>query len=233
MFQTDHNRFSKDIHDKCIQALYGALLPGAFVLIILLLALPLPLPSFFRKFVTTFTAPFTPFLTVPEAEALLHTDTEPSTLEAHPKPPAWKTLTLSLVGMLESIVWLALGTYRLMHASDKHAVDLWTIWTPFVVALTWTYAAVRPVARPKVTASYDLFVLYIMHIMAAAIAIGGVLYDHSAEGAAFPPPVDIVLHVLNLVTPFGLALILLSMPIGIPTARVAKDEIVRILFTHQ
>lgn len=130
--------------------------------------------------------------------------------------------------MLGTVMSLIAGTSRLIYAADHpNSVGLWAIWIPFVDAFTWAYAAIRPIARPQVTAPYDLFVLYIMHFIAAAIGIGSMLYEHAAMGVDFPPTVILVLDAWQLVVPFGLAVVVMSMPVGIPTARVVKEDIVR------
>lgn len=214
-----------------MQAVYSALVPAGFVLFVVICALPLPAPAFIRNFLAVLKSPFLPFLSVSEAEAFLHTEGELVAYETQRKPPLWKTLTLLLIGLLETTTWLAIGSYRVVDSSDEHASELWEIWTPFVVATTWAYASIRPIARPKPTPSYDLFTLYILHFIAASIVIGRIVYDKSTLNVPYPPPIILGPACLNVAAPLLLILVVLTMPVGTPSQHVDITEIVSAVVT--
>jgi hypothetical protein len=104
--------------------------------------------------------------------------------------------------------------------------DVWYDLRPFVVACAWLYATVRPIASPSPTPPYDLFTLYILRIAFDVLAFGGKLYDHAVDGAPLPGNWTIAVQVLNLTVLAISVVIILSMPLSIPSPEVNREEIV-------
>jgi hypothetical protein len=71
--------------------------------------------------------------------------------------PLWRTVVLSFVGILESFVWISYGAYRAYNEETVVLRDL----LPFLIAFSWVYAAIRPIAHPSCHSSlrpfYPLF----------------------------------------------------------------------------
>ncbi len=180
--------------------------------------------------------PLTPFLTLQEAEALDATagaeskaalgeagQGETDAVAEHVESRHfWKTLLLSWFALIETLVWLGIASFTIIQ--DER--DPVYVASSFVLALTWLFAAVRPIVRPKLTPPYDLFTLYLIYTAFELVSLGTFAYNHRAYGTPLPPSLTLIVHILNLCVLFILVAIVLSMPLSIPSHRVEKTKIV-------
>lgn len=196
-------------------------LPVVVVVAALVAAVPIPRPL--APIFEALKAPVKPFLTLPEAEALLVTD-DKTELGSSPKAaPIWPSVVLALTALFETLLWIVLGSYILV-VDEFNATDSLA---PYLVAVSWLYACCRPVFKLTVTPPYDLLVLYVCRILVDSVAFGGILYDKQIYGIPLPMP----LYTASLVASLAGAVLslttVLSMPLGVPSARVDAAEIVR------
>lgn len=217
-----HGARPLDLGDPCIRDTWATLAPAA--LVALLLITSIPLPAFARRPFDIAKAPFRTFLTLPEAEAL---DAGAPLDEAAAEPdagkdraPLWRTLLLSGIALIEALAWTTRGSFALVTAQPP----AWPAARPFLVALAWVYAAARPLAKPQPTPAYDLFALALLKLLGTVLVFGGRLYD--AHLYALPlPTLLIVGYSAELLALAGILLVLLSTPIGVPSARVPPGSV--------
>jgi hypothetical protein len=134
----------------------------------------------------------------------------------------WKSLLLSWFALIETLVWLAVTSFSIIQ-DDREPIH---VASSFVFALTWLFATVRPVVRPKPTPPYDLFALYLIYTVIELVSLSAFAYNNHVYGFPFPPPLTLAAHILNLCVLFVLVTIVLSMPLAIPSNRVEKANIV-------
>jgi hypothetical protein len=218
----------------CARSFWGALVPAAFVF--LLSVVTIPLPTWLSNLMRPIKEPFTPFLTLQEAEAL---DTaaiaeskaalgeaglgEADAVAEHVESRHfWKSLFLSWFALIETLVWLGIASFTIIQ--DER--DLVYVASPFVLALTWLFATVRSIVRPKFTPPYDLLTLYLIYTVFELVSLGAFAYNHRAYGTPLPPLLILTAHILNLCVVFILVAIVLSMPLAIPSRQVEKAKIV-------
>lgn len=182
-----------------------------------------------------FKAYFSPFLTLQEAEALDNREhvacASEGDAEAENLVPVWRTLVLSFTALFETLLWSAAAAYTFIVAPD----DAWAGPARLSVliaciALTWVYAAYRPVVRPQPTAPYDLFALYVVHLALGILLLGGVVYSNISDTQRAPSrqgPILVGL-VVNLVAILVLLGVVVNMPMGIPSDRVQASDVVRL-----
>lgn len=223
---------SLDFQSSCVRAAWASILPATFVFALCILSIPIPAPV--KKLLTVLGAPFQTYLTLHEAEALdvnarKDTDNEdPETsVEVSSFVPLWRTLIFVFLGVLQTICWIADGSFQLYIQS----VDRVQGFLCFLVALCWLYTAIRPVARPVATPPYDLFALYLILFATTILQIGGVLFDHSVLGYPLPSTLHTVALMSNLVILVLLISLILSMPLSVPSSLVDKSQIVRVFPT--
>lgn len=217
-----------DFSDRCVRDFWSAIVPGAFAAFLVIVAVPLTaavirtLPGPLRKPADAVRTLFTNFLTLPEAEAL-DAGEDLSSLETTESPPVplWRSLVLSGLALGETLAWLSVGSYVLV----AEPLDVWGNVRPFIVAFAWFYAASRPVAKPSATPPYDIFVLFVVQFILAVITSGGLVYDNRVQDIPYPPTWILVSHVANLVVCVVLIIIILNMPLSIPSSKVNKDDI--------
>lgn len=217
-----------DFRNSCVRASWSAIFPAAFVFALCLTAIPTPIPL--RKITRIIKAPFHSFLTLTEAEALDQQSFPGEELEDTrdaTSAPFWRTLVLSWIGLFQTLVWLAVGCFSFVGQPD----NLWGGLRPILVAFAWLYATIRPMARPAVTAPYDLFYLYLLNFIGAILLVGGVIFDHRVIGIPFPPNLIMSALIANLVAITVLLAVVLSMPLAIPSRRVKKEDIVGPVFS--
>jgi hypothetical protein len=216
------------------RSFWGALVPAAFVF--LLSVVVIPLPTWLCNLMRPIKEPFTPFLTLQEAEALDAAaiaeskaafgeagQGEADAVAEHVESRHfWKSLLLSWFALIETLVWLGIASFTIMQ-DERDPVYLAS---PFVLALTWLFATVRSVVRPKLTPPYDLFTLYLIYTAFELVSLGAFAYNHHAYGTPLPPSLILTAHILNLCVLFILVAIVLSMPLSIPSRRVEKAKIV-------
>ncbi|CAA7263971.1 unnamed protein product [Cyclocybe aegerita] len=219
-----------DFRSSCIRASWSALLPAAFVFILCLCSTPVPRP--FRRLLTIFSRPFQPFVTLHEAEAIdVKVDVvdtildEEDALEVSKFVPMWRTVVFAFIGTAEALYWVFEGSYRLYNYEEM----AWRGLLAFLMAASWLYSVVRPIARPTATPPYDLFSLYLALLVASLLQIGGVIYDHTVLDLPFPSTFSILAHVADLLAILVLLVVVVTMPLAVPSNRVDKKEIGRTL----
>lgn len=230
-------RFSSEIWHldlACARSFWGALVPASFVFLLSLVAIPLP--TWLSNLMRPIKEPFTPFLTLQEAEALdaaaiaeskaalgeAGQDGADAVAEHVESRHFWKSLLLSWFALIEALVWFGIASFAIIQ--DER--DLVYVASPFVLALTWLFATVRPIVRPKLTPPYELFTLYLIYTVFELVSLGAFAYNHHAYGTPLPPSLILTTHMLNLCVLFILVTIVLSMPLSIPSRRVENAKIV-------
>jgi hypothetical protein len=231
-------RFSSEIWHldlACARSFWGALVPAAFVF--LLFVVTIPLPTWLSNHMRPTKGLLTPFLTLQEAEAFDAAviaeskatalgeagQGESETVTEQVEPGRfWKSLLLSWFALIETLVWLGVASFAIIQDES----DPVYVASPFVLALTWLFATVRPIVRPKLTPPYDLFTLYLIYTVFELVSLGAFAYNHHAHGIPLPPSLTLVAHILNLCVLFILVTIVLSMPLAIPSRGIEKAKIV-------
>ncbi|KAI0332194.1 multidrug resistance-associated ABC transporter [Cubamyces sp. BRFM 1775] len=207
------------LEDACVRGFWAAVLPFAFVGLVLVSAVP-PIPALLRLL----KKPFTNFLPLPEAEALIYGDEkggEESEGERENVVPLWRTLILSTVSLIECLLWLGIGCYSLIINPE----DTWNGARDFLIAVTWFYAALRPIVRPTAIVPRDLFVLFALHLLLGVVTTVGNVYDHYVYAMPLPSLPLIVVYIVNIVAVAGAFLVVVNMPLGVPSKYVKKEEI--------
>lgn len=219
-----------DFRSPCVRASWSAFLPAAIVFALCFFSIPVPRPV--RRIFGFIGSPFNGFITLHEAEALDITavlgeaaldDEDAVDLVEVPKlVPVWRTVVFVFVGIIEAFCWVADGAFRLYN--DRS--NVWGGVFSFLVAVSWMYTVVRPIARPTPTPPYDMFSIYLALLLAAILQIGGVLFENSVLGVPLPSTFTMTVLIVNLLTIFVLLTVVLTMPLAIPSNRVDKQEIV-------
>jgi hypothetical protein len=220
----------------CARSFWGALVPAAFVFVLCVVVIPIP--TWLSNLLRPVKGQFVPFLTLQEAEALnaatmaeskaTFGDTgQDGASEAVAEPKVepghfWKPLLLSWFALIETLVWFGVASFTLIQ--DER--DPVYVASPFVLALTWLFATVRPIVRPIPTPPFDLFTLYLINTVFELVSLGAFAYNHYAHATPFPPPLAVAAHILNLYVLLILVAIVLSMPLAIPSSGVEKAKIV-------
>jgi hypothetical protein len=219
----------------CARSFWAAVIPAAFVFVLCIVVVPVP--TRLSNLVRPIKGQFVPFLNLQEAEALEAVPTAESKAAfgdggqvgpgedvAGRVDPGqfWKLPLLSWIALIETLVWFGIASFTLIQ-------DEWEpvyVASPFVLALTWLFATVRPIVRPMPTPPFDLFTLYLIYTVFELVSLGAFAYDHHAHGIQFPPPLALAAHTLNLCALLILIAIVLSMPLAIPSSRVEMAKIV-------
>jgi hypothetical protein len=218
----------------CVRSFWGAIVPAAFVFLLSVIALPLP--TWLSNLIRPINRYLSPFLTLQEAEAVDEAaiaeakaalgeagQGEPETVaEQVESAHFWKSLLLSWFSLVETLAWLGVASFTIIQ--DEGAPIY--IASSFVLAMTWLFATVRPIVRPKLTPPYDLFTLYLIYTVFELVSLGAFAYDHHAYGTPLPPSLTLAAHILNLCVLLVLVSIVLSMPLAIPSRRIEKAKIV-------
>lgn len=211
-----------DLTSPCIRETWAALAPTAFVLLACLSAAPLPTTA--QRILRVIGRPFGAFLPLSEAEALNSDGIgAEDIIKPAPPVPLWRTVILSLLALAETLGWLIIGSYRVAVQPGS----LWDDLRPFVIAASWLFGTVRPVASPSATPPYDLFILYFFRLAFDTLNFGGALYDHTVEGQPLLSPWTLTGHAVNLTVIIILLTIILSMPLAIPSPAVNPEDVVR------
>ncbi|KAI0772936.1 multidrug resistance-associated ABC transporter [Trametes elegans] len=203
------------LSDACVRGFWAAVIPFVFVGLVLVSAIP-PVRAALR----IAKGPFTNFLPLHEAEALIAED-DTAEEEEDDVVPLWRTLVLSTVSLIESLLWVGAGSYSLIVNPD----DSWNSVHNFLIATTWFYAALRPIIRPTATVPYDLLVLFGLHLLFGFVTFFGYVYARYVYAVPFPSPLITAVTVINLVAVAGVFTVIMNMPLGIPSKRVKKEDI--------
>jgi multisubunit Na+/H+ antiporter MnhC subunit len=213
-----------DFGDPFVRESWACILPSAFV--ILFCATLIPVPGRARSVWQRVSRPFRNSLTLEEAEAYeaAHENEKGSPAD-HSTPTKsvtsiFRTTILSGLALLQVLVWLGLGSYSFaVHAKIRDGI------LPVVTAATWLYASLRPIIWPSQTVFYDLFALYLAHLVTGFTILGGLFFDHSVYQLPLPSRVVLAARVVNLSVLAILLVIVLNMPFAVPSARVNKDDV--------
>ncbi|KAL5520973.1 hypothetical protein ACEPAG_8895 [Sanghuangporus baumii] len=210
-----------NIKDTCIISTWSALVPFGLVTMYLFC---LSSARVFSRSIP-FSSPLKEFLTLEEAEALDYDeskpDDSPANVPVRKRPPSWFTIILIVFGLIETGSWLAVGTYIFAtEGKDSHEEIL-----AFFLAATWLYASLSPALKPSVGPPYDLFALYLVHLVGASLMLGGVVSDHNMYGDPRPPRLVLFGLIINLVVTFGLFMLVLRRPLNDPRIlkRIGKN----------
>ncbi|KAI0752859.1 multidrug resistance-associated ABC transporter [Daedaleopsis nitida] len=205
------------LSDACVRGFWSAILPTALVGILLLATVP-PI----HQVLKTLQKPFAVFLTLTEAEALL-TGEDPENVEEDnvPKVPLWRTLVISSVSLVETLLWLGVGCYNLIVEPE----NAWNGWRDFLVAATWFYATLRPVVWPAATVPYDLLTLFGAHLVLGLVTLLGHVYDHYVHGMPMPTTFHLVVYIGNLLAVSGLFILVMNMPLRTPSKHIKEENI--------
>ncbi|KAF8150500.1 multidrug resistance-associated ABC transporter [Mycena galopus ATCC 62051] len=212
-----------DLANPCVRGSWAALAPSVLVLAISLSFVQLPLPNALQKVVRAVKRPFTQFLTLREAEGLAlaeEKDVPEAEFKVQDTVPLWRTLVFVFVGLLESLAWLANGSFLLITGHPR-----WDAIQQFLVALTWLYTAVRPILRPTATPPFDMLAIYLANIGGGILQLGGYLFQHNSSGAPLPETLVLVGLSVNLAVLVGLVAVIMGMPLALPSHLVKKEDI--------
>jgi hypothetical protein len=224
-----------DFGDSCVRASWSALVPGAFVFALCVFSIPLP-ALVCRPF-EPLTRQFRWYLTLPESEALneqglsgekIVEEVEGAAVKTSPSVPVWRTLVFVFVGVMETLYWLAFGSYLLY----DDASNWWRGAGAVIYSIAWLYTVIRPVARPSTTPPLDSFVIYLLLLFSGILELGGYLYDHSVYDVPLPSQAILAAIIANIVATIALLAIMGGMPLAIPSDRVKKEDIVSLLSCH-
>jgi hypothetical protein len=220
------SRNAFDIGDPFVRELWSSVVPGVLVVFFCFSLVSVPVPERLRPVIQSISSPFQKAITLQEAEAFV----EPGASKAagledgvgsNEVPSLWRTLLLEWLALLETLVWLASGSYRIV--TDES--DIRTAIPPILISITWFYATLRPVLWPSPTAMFDLFSLYLAHAAFSILILGGLIFDNHFYGEPFPSQVILLAHACNLTILLTLITTILSMPLGVPSSKVNKDDI--------
>ncbi|KAF8890917.1 multidrug resistance-associated ABC transporter [Infundibulicybe gibba] len=213
-----------NFQDPCVRASWSAIFPAVVVFALCVASLPTPRPL--RRLFGIIKSPFEPYLTLHEAEALDNAFVEQDSesvvdFKVTEVVPLWRTVVFVFLGLLQTIFCLADGSFQLFN----NPRDIWGGARPFLVAATWLYTVIRPIALPAAAVPFDLFAIYALQLCAGVLRLGGVLFDHGVMGSPLPSTFVIAALSANLVVIIVLLTVVLNMPFAIPSNRVKKSEI--------
>ena len=205
---------------------WSSIIPALLVFILCLFRLSSPL--FTHKFFRILKTPFEPYMTLLEAEALdtdhsFHADTIHN-LKLTKSVSFWRPIGLSLMGLVETLCWLAYGSFLCI--SGPTDSDAWEPYQPFLIAASWLYTVVRPITSPSATPPYDLCCIYCVHFIAGAVRLGEIIYDNQVLAMPLPPVFGIFIIIANLAIVLGLLANLATLPMALPSDKVRKEDIV-------
>lgn len=211
-----------DFQSQCIRELWSSFLPAGLVLLILCWSF-IPIPPVFDLFF----APFKTFLELHEAEALESNETVTSSQDSddatdQQSVPLWRTVAPVFVGFIQCLSWIALAFYRL-HIDPQ---DVLGGVLPFFTAITWLYSIIRPISHPIVTSPFDLFLLYMALFCVGSLQIGGIVFDHNILGSPWPSTLTLAALSANILASLALLIVVLSIPLALPSNRINKEDIV-------
>ncbi|KAJ7850608.1 hypothetical protein B0H14DRAFT_2581828 [Mycena olivaceomarginata] len=160
-----------DLWDGCVRSSWSAILPFLVMITFCVASLRIPWPSPLQKLFTALKAPFRTFITLHEAEAVdlqsageMAADSEIRVPQA---TPFGRSLVFTFAGVLQSLAWIASGVFYFV---ATHQAEAWHFAQFLLIAVSWLYTAVRPIASPFATAPYDLFVIYLLHLAGGVFA---------------------------------------------------------------
>ncbi|KAK7677231.1 hypothetical protein QCA50_019825 [Cerrena zonata] len=212
-----HGASLVSLSEPCVRQFWASIVPA--VLVAIFCVFRIPVPSQAKGVLRLVQAPFKNFLPLAEAEFL---DNGVIVVEAEaPHQSVWRSLLISSFSLLETLLWLGLGSYAL-------AVDPSSSWNyvlPWILAASWFYAVLRTTLKPTSTPPFDLFVLYTLHLIFSLVSIGGIIYDTYISGNSAPTIWVLVGQGANLLVVSFLLIAVLQMPLAIPSKHIDPAEI--------
>lgn len=212
--------------DPCVRNFWTAILPPTVIVIILLSLLPSSRLKVHLGDWAIIPSILNSFITLAEAEALDAEEfEEKDTRKDNTRIiPLWRTLVISSVALLECLSWLMFGCYTII-ANDPG--DIWTFLFPFGLSLSWLYISSRPILRPFSTAPFDLLISLGLKLGLGIFKLGGDFYDHVVFDAPLPSNGVMTAQILNLSAICLLLMVVMALPLALPSKFVDKEEIVR------
>ncbi|KAI0070122.1 multidrug resistance-associated ABC transporter [Panus rudis PR-1116 ss-1] len=208
------------LSDPCIRGFWSALIPVVLVVLYSATHVPWPVPEPVKRVYLVIKSPFTNFLTLEEAEGLLSQDEDVGGAEEVVViPPLWRGFVITSLSLVETLVWIGVGSYLAVVYPTSLVANI----LPFLLAISWLYASLRLVVSPSVTPPYDLFVLYSVHWIFGVLTLAGAAYDHYVHDLPLPSTWTLVAETAHWVLVSYLMVIILGMPLNIPSPRVAKQ----------
>ncbi|GJJ10347.1 hypothetical protein Clacol_004573 [Clathrus columnatus] len=212
--------------DNCTRSYFESFPTLVFVVFLLFRSLPWPENGPLRDFSNAVKSPFTLFLSLNEAEAILNPELAAKDVQATKvRAPIWCTATLATLALGEAVSWLTIGSYNVI--ASNGTVD-YRVLTPYINAAAWLFAVIIPIFEPQVTVPYKLFIFYVLQLIAGVFQFGSIWYDHDIFGIPLRT-VDVVGGSLNLFVVLTLLIIVLRMPLSVPTNDEIAEKIVRLL----
>ncbi|KAJ7434680.1 multidrug resistance-associated ABC transporter [Mycena latifolia] len=202
----------------------AALAPALLVLALCAAHAPLPLPRPIRKLAATVRAPFAPFLSLREAEALLQSASvaDNAAADADDDYNVEGVLTaralLVLLAMAQCAFWMGVAAFSLVMPNAL-------AWPPALISATWLYGTLRAAAHRGPTPPYALFVLYLLHFAGGALLLGGALFEAYVGDAQLPPPIVLWGLIGNVVAVGVMLGAVLRMPLAVPGRTTDVREI--------
>ena len=207
-----------DFRNQCVQEIWGSFLPAGLILVLCFLSIPIP------HALDIFCSPFKTYLTLHEAEALdgnIDKISSPGDMEDSVETvPLWRNMVFVFVGVIQCLSWITHGSYRLYN--DPR--DVFGGVLPFLVAIAWLYTIIRPIRHPIATSPFDLFSVYFILFCVGSLRIGGILFDHNVFGS--PITLQVVALSANLLALLVLLIVVLNIPLALPSNRINKKDIV-------
>lgn len=209
-----------DIGDGCIRDAWSAVGPAA-VVVVLCASSAIQALGITRHVPEVIKEPFRSFLTVEEAEAIDADEAGPVSTTPQ-ATPVWKTIIFTGLGLVETLVCSALGTYNLYVGPPFHSGMF-----ALVIAATWVYTVIRAALHRSPTPPYDVFTVYLALLAGAILKVGGELWQqqHSWNRLSWASAwsnLGVVLVNLS---------VLLSMPLGQPT-KMVRLSLFSTVFTY-
>ena len=209
-----------DFQSQCVREIWGSFLPAGLVLVLCFLSIPIP------HALDNLCSPFKTYLTLHEAEALDGNIDEISNQDelgnSAETVPLWRTVVFVFVGLIQCLSWIAHGSYRL-HNDPR---DVFGGILPFLVAIAWLYTIIRPISHSITTSPFDLFSIYLVLFCVGSLRIGGILFDHNIFGLPWPSTITLVALSANLLALLVLLIVVLNIPLALPSNRINKNDIV-------
>lgn len=137
----------------------------------------------------------------------------------------WRTIILTGLSLLETVTWLAIGSYRAYTFSQTPSSDIRpvNIALPFVTALTWFYVTIRSLTRyPRPTPPYGLFTLFIIQFFAATLDWAVLLFMRATIGFTWPTQLALIAKAWHWITTLLLLVVVLGMPLRTESDRARR-----------
>ena len=209
-----------DFQSQCVREVWGSFLPAGLVLFLCLLSIPIPHALDF------FFSPFKTYLTLHEAEAfdgnIDNISSQDDIGDSVGSVPLWRTVVFVFVGIIQCLSWIAHGSCRL-HNDPR---DVFGGLLPFLVAIAWLYTIIRPISHPIAVSPFDLFSIYLVLFCVGSLRIGGIFFDHNVIGLPWPSSITLVALSANLLALLVLLIVVLNIPLALPSNRINKKDIV-------